>query len=92
MTQCEGWYLPTLLDVLKRLIGAATDETLTAYLPIAAVKPGMLLDQALTSKTGEPLLAAGQEITEEVIDQLDNFVQAGLIETKIDVRAPLHLL
>ncbi len=92
LTQRSGWYLPMLLEMLKQLIGPGTDETLEAHLPIAEVKPGMLLDQTLTSKTGEPLLAAGQEITESLLVRFDNFVQAGLIEAEIDVRTSFHPL
>ena len=83
-----GWYDPVVLNALFEVIEDGIDEYASFILPLTALEPGMLLDEALTTKRGAFLLSAGHEITISLILRLQNFFEAGLITEELHVRVP----
>ena len=70
-----GWYDPVVLNALFEVIEDGIDEYASFILPLTALEPGMLLDEALTTKRGAFLLSAGHEITISLILRLQNFFE-----------------
>ena len=83
-----GWYDVVVLNALKELIHKNAEELVTVKLPMADLKPGMILDESLFTNRGALLLSAGQEITLSLIMRLINFAEAELISTDVQVRVP----
>ena len=83
-----GWYDPVVLNALFEVIEDGIDEYASVTMPLAALEPGMMLDEALTTTRGAFLLSAGHEITFSLILRLQNFFEAGLINEEIHVRVP----
>ena len=81
-----GWYDPVVLNALFEVIEDGIDEYASVIVPLAALEPGMLLDEPLTTTRGAFLLSAGHEITFSLILRLQNFFAAGLINEEIHVR------
>lgn len=93
-TMCtrEGWYIPSILEALQKLLGAETIEEVEKKLSITQVRPGMTLSETLRAKDGNELHPSGTVITAALILRLQNYLEDDSIEPIITVRTPLHLL
>ena len=78
-------YDPAILAALKKLIEVGVEEKVIQVLSVRALKPGMILAEALTSTRGELLLAVGQELTLSLILRLNTFASARIINPTVTV-------
>lgn len=64
-------YDPTVLDALAAGLAAASDVPMREV-PVAALRPGMVLARDLVNTEGTPLLLAGQRVSDASITRLRN--------------------
>lgn len=86
----EGWYDPMLTSVLREFIDEKVEEYINIETDISHLKPGMIFDEPLFSSNGDLFIEKGQEITFSLILRLHNFVDAGIIKDKFQVRIPMY--
>ncbi|MEP6847347.1 MAG: HD domain-containing phosphohydrolase [Acidobacteriota bacterium] len=89
LSERVGWYDPFVLDVLKKITDVEIDEYESVEMPVADLKPGMVLDDPLLSTRGSMLLSAGQEVTMSLILRLMNLADAGIINGTVSVNVPI---
>jgi len=80
----RGAYDQRLLDQFGRAVGVGRRTPTVRELPLAGLRPGMVLADDLRSLTGALLVARGHTVTDQLIDRLDN-LHAG-------VREPLRVI
>ena len=81
MKSREGQYDPYVLEALSRLEGIASQgEQVVKDLPIAALKPGMILMDDVKTRAGSVFVSRGYEVTERFIDRTRNFDSGFIIE------------
>lgn len=90
LVEREGWYDPSLIEVLCSLINQKVEEHISIETDVAHLKPGMIFDEPLYSIDGNPFIERGQEITFSLILRLNNFVEAGIITDKFQVKVPVY--
>ncbi|HKI36540.1 MAG TPA: HD domain-containing phosphohydrolase [Gemmataceae bacterium] len=85
-----GWYDPLILDALERV---AREETPYAsrQVTLGELRPGMILREAVLDRNGIMLVGKGQEITETLLDRLQNLAQHRPIQQPIAVLAATDL-
>jgi response regulator RpfG family c-di-GMP phosphodiesterase len=86
----EGWYDPMLISVLREFIDEKVEEYISIETDVAHLRPGMIFDEPLYSINGNSFIEKGQEITFSLILRLNNFVDAGIIADKFQVRVPIY--
>lgn len=69
-----GWYDPALLDVVTKARGAQAGADIR-QLPIADLRPEMILAQDVRNRQGTLFAARGQEVTRGLIEKLKIFVR-----------------
>ena len=84
LRSCPQMYDPGIVAVLDSV---CTDqhEVSIQQLPIARLKPGMIIDQNINSKTGVLYVAKGHEITQTIIYRLMGLEASGLWSGNIQV-------
>ncbi len=81
----KGCYDPVLLEALAQLRGAPpTDEI--ALLPVAGMRPGMVLAEDVKTLSGVLLVARGQEVTPSLLARIHNFVASVGVREPVKVR------
>jgi CheY-like chemotaxis protein len=83
-------YSPRFLEALLA-VQVEESESEAMVLTLARLRPGMILNADVKSRSNLLLLAKGQEITESAIACLRRFAVAGGIQEPISVIAPLAL-
>jgi response regulator RpfG family c-di-GMP phosphodiesterase len=68
----EGWYDPDLLEAMAK-IRQVERRSEIRELPLASLRPGMVMEQNLFTKTGILFLARGQEVTPSLMEKFKNF-------------------
>jgi response regulator RpfG family c-di-GMP phosphodiesterase len=58
--------------------------------PIAKLRPGMILQQEITTKSGMLVVPQGQEVTQALLIKLENFSQIGTIGKEIMALVPMQ--
>jgi response regulator RpfG family c-di-GMP phosphodiesterase len=66
----EGVYDPALLEALKAAVGGRAQEV--RELPLAGVRPGMVLAEDVRAQNGMLLVARGHNLTQSLLDRLKN--------------------
>jgi response regulator RpfG family c-di-GMP phosphodiesterase len=69
-----GWYDPALLEVLAKARGAQVGVEMR-QLPVASLRPEMILAQDVRNRQGSLFAARGQEVTRGLIEKLKLFAQ-----------------
>lgn len=90
LAERDGWYDPALLKVLHELIEEKVEESISMETDVAHLRPGMVFDAPLYSVNGSSFIEKGQEITFSLILRLNNFVEAGIVADKFQVRVPVY--
>ncbi len=72
----DGWYDPAIVEALAGVRNSERRYEIRE-LPLASVRPGMILARDVTTKNGILFLARGQEVTASMLEKLKNF-SAGL--------------
>ena len=67
-----GWYDPAILRACAE-VRNSEQRYEVRELPLAAVRPGMVLARDVATKKGVLFLARGQEVTSSVLEKLKNF-------------------
>jgi hypothetical protein len=80
------------LNILQEIVSVSDEQFMSVQMDISELKPGMMLDAPLYSLRGPMLLPEGQEITMSLILRLLNFVDAGIIEGRVQVNVPVSML
>jgi len=83
----EGWYDPSLVDALA----AALDiEYVVKAVEIKHLEENMILDEHVMTRSGDLLLARGQEVTASLCERLKTFAATGRrVREPIRVRCPI---
>jgi hypothetical protein len=68
----EGWYDPAIVEACA-VVRDSERRYEVRELPLASVRPGMVLVKDVTTKRGVLFLARGQEVTASVLEKLKNF-------------------
>jgi HD domain len=79
-----GWYDPAVLAAAQA-VAVAKARLIRKDLTIAEVRPGMVLGENLLHASGMVLLTQGQEITETLLQRLENFRAQNRIKDPITV-------
>lgn len=81
--QRKGWYDPSLVDVLAAILDT---EYAVNSVTISQLKEGMVLEEHVTNKKGDILLASGHEVTASLRERLMTFAATGM-----GVREPIRV-
>jgi response regulator RpfG family c-di-GMP phosphodiesterase len=68
----DGWYDPAIVEALGNLRHSEQRHEIRE-LPLAGVRPGMVLAQDVATSKGVLFLARGQEVTASMVEKLRNF-------------------
>ena len=92
LTARTDWYDPLLLQTFRTVVEGGQGETYQKKsVKVQALKPGMLLEQPITTARGVLLVAKGQEVTPSLLIRLKNFADTGVIEDRFEVLIPIML-
>jgi CheY-like chemotaxis protein len=69
----SGHYPAPVIDALDEAAGALAPQGIRRELTVEQVRPGMLLDADVETKTGMTLVRKGERVTEAVAMRLENF-------------------
>lgn len=67
-----GWYDPDILEVLAK-VRSAQEKSDVRNLPVAELRPGMILAQDVRNRKGILFVARGQEVTRGLVEKLKIF-------------------
>jgi hypothetical protein len=81
-----GHYPQQILDALDEAAAALAPTGVMRELPVAAVRPGMLLEMDVETITGMTLLRKGERVTEASALRLENFART------VGVKEPIQVL
>lgn len=76
---------PAIRDALDQAAADLPPQGVPRCLPVAEIRPGMVLQQDVLTVTGMPLVRAGERITEAVALRLANFARTVGVHEPIDV-------
>ncbi|PWU04751.1 MAG: hypothetical protein C5B51_16175 [Terriglobia bacterium] len=68
----KGWYDPVILVAFAEIL-ESEQRSEVRELPLASLRPGMILAQDVRTKKGIIFIARGQEVTDSVLEKLKNF-------------------
>jgi CheY-like chemotaxis protein len=81
----SGHYPPMVLDALDEAAGALEAQGVRRELTVDHVRPGMLLEADVETKTGMILVRKGERVTEAVAMRLENFARTVGIQEPVIV-------
>jgi CheY-like chemotaxis protein len=81
----SGHYPPMVLDALDEAAGALAAQGVRRELTVDHVRPGMLLEEDVQTKTGMILVRKGERVTEAVAMRLENFARTVGIQEPVIV-------
>lgn len=88
MRHREGWYDPSIIDILER--GSAREEGyVRREVDLAQLSAGMILDESLWSLEGVHIMAKGTELSHAALLRLGNFKKAQRLPPKVRVMVPI---
>jgi hypothetical protein len=82
----SGWYDPAALEALASLGGGDEGRSVVKELSLDAIRPGMILVDDLTTRTGLLLMARGQEVTVGMLAKIRNFSPSMGVKEPIRIR------
>lgn len=91
MRQSPTRYDLRILDAFDH-VTVALPEIVVRVVDVAELKPGMLLDQALTTNDGLLIASEGRHLSPATLERLERFVKESRIPPKIQVRIPRIML
>ena len=84
-----GWYDPEILETLAK-VRKVRENSLVRELPLAGLRPGMVLAQDVRTRIGALFIARGQEVTSSLLEKFRYLVGAGLGAEAVRVIVPAH--
>lgn len=85
MRERTGLYDPAILDVLEQVVTRGVDATPIEQLPLAELRAGHMLAADLTTADGVLLCGRGQEVTDRLLDRLENWGRSHRIVEPVQV-------
>lgn len=82
----SGRYDPDVLDVLERVVTRGDDANPIEQLPLSELRSGHVLAADLTTEDGVLLCGRGQEVTDRLLQRLENWARSQR------VAEPVHVL
>ena len=79
---------PALIDTLADIPPERARMELRKV-AVASLAPGMILDQEIRNKLGVLVVGKGQEVSRALLNKLDNFLRAEMIDKEIMVHVPV---
>jgi len=83
-----GWYDPAMLEAISRVRNHHSRETRILHLPLRALRPGMVLTEDVTARSGTVLFARGQEATPSLVERIKNLDLDSEVEDPVVVALP----
>lgn len=87
MQRRKSWYDPKVLESLDSMIHFPEGFE-PSFLPLSGLKPGMLLDQTVTSADGASVFVKGLEVNKAVLQRLKAVARKGGISEPLRVLVP----
>jgi response regulator RpfG family c-di-GMP phosphodiesterase len=87
MQRRRSWYDPKVLESLDSMIHFPEGFE-PSFLPLSGLKPGMLLDQTVTSSDGASVFVKGLEVNKAVLQRLKAVARKGGIPEPVRVLVP----